>query len=67
MENTMGVFAALDVSQKETAVCLVDQEGTILAEAKVPTCPDAIADWLAERNSCLERVGMETGPLLSFW
>ena len=45
----MGVFAALDVSQEETAICMVDQEGAILAEAKVPTCPDAIADWLAER------------------
>ena len=63
MENTMGVFAALDVSQEETAVCLVDQEGTILAEAKVSTCPDAIADWLTERSCSLERVGMETGPL----
>lgn len=59
----MGLFAALDVSQEETAICMVDQDGTILAEAKVPTCPDAIADWLAERSDDLERVGMETGPL----
>jgi len=29
----------------------------------VPTCPDAIADWLTERTEGLERVGMETGPL----
>ena len=42
----MSVFAALDVSQDETAICVVDQDGIILAEAKVPTCPDAIADWL---------------------
>lgn len=59
----MGLFAALDVSQEETAICMVDQDGTIMAEAKVPTCPDAIADWLAERSDDLERVGMETGPL----
>ena len=59
----MGVFAALDVSQDETAICVVDQDGTILAETKVPTCPDAIADWLSSGSNDLERVGMETGPL----
>ena len=40
----MGVFVALDVSQEGTAICMVDQEGALLAEAKVPTCPDANAD-----------------------
>ena len=63
MEDAMGVFAALDVSQEETAICVVGQDGSILAEAKVPTCPDAIVRWLAERSFSLERVGMETGPL----
>jgi len=63
VEDVMGVFAALDVSQEETAICLVGAEGEILAEAKVPTCPDAIADWLAKRAADVERVGMETGPL----
>jgi len=63
MEEAMGMFAALDVSQDETAICVVRQDGTQVAEAKVPTCPDAIADWLAERTEGLERVGMETGPL----
>jgi len=59
----MSVFAALDVSQELTAICVVGQDGAILAEAKVATCPDAIAGWLAERSFDLERVGMETGPL----
>lgn len=59
----MKVYAALDVSQEETAICVVDQTGAILAEAKVPTCPNAIADWLNERFAYLEKIGMETGPL----
>lgn len=63
MEDTMGVFAALDVSQEETAICVVGPDGVILAETKVPTCPNAIANWLAERPEGLDRVGMETGPL----
>jgi len=59
----MSVFAALDVSQEETAICVVDRDGGLVAEAKVPTCPDAIVRWFAERAEGLERVGMETGPL----
>lgn len=59
----MGLFAALDVSQEETAICIVGQDGAVLAEAKVPTCPDAIAGWLAACAERIERVGMETGPL----
>lgn len=59
----MSIFAALDVSQQETAICVVGQDGTLLAEAKVATCPDAIARWLSERSFSLERIGMETGPL----
>ena len=64
MENMASVFAALDVSQKKTAICVVDQDGGLLTEAKVPTCPDAIARWLAARaDGISQRVGMETGPL----
>lgn len=59
----MGVFAALDVSQEQTAVCVVDAGGTIVAEGKAPTCPDAIAAWLAPWPGAIERLGMETGPL----
>ena len=63
----MGVFAALDVSQEETAICAIGSDGTILAEGKVSTCPDAIVGWLRRRFDDLERVGMEThhSPLKS--
>ena len=59
----MGVFAALDVSQEQTAACVVDTSGSIVAEAKVATCPDAIMGWLARWSETLEKVGLETGPL----
>ena len=36
-------YAALDVSLEATAVCVVDEEGRILVEKKISTCPDAIA------------------------
>lgn len=46
VEETMSVFAALDVSQELTAVCVVNQDGSIIAEAKLATCPDAITAYL---------------------
>lgn len=59
----VSVFAALDVSQEKTAICVVAADGTIIAEAKVATCPDAITQWLASWRESLEKVGFETGPL----
>lgn len=59
----MSCYAALDVSQEMTAICIVDETGAIMAEKKVATCPDAIADYLSKKASGLVRVGLETGPL----
>lgn len=53
--NTMGVFAALDVSWEETSICLVRRDGVRMVEAKVPTCSDA-ADLLGGRADAHERV-----------
>ena len=36
-------YAGLDVSQQTTSICIVDEEGGIVAERKVTTCPDVIA------------------------
>src|SRR4051794_34021526 len=59
----MTQYAALDVSQDATAICLVDEHGAVLRQAKVMTCPETIAQWLAKNATGLVRVGMETGPL----
>jgi transposase len=56
-------YAGLDVSLETTAICILDAAGRIVAEKKVPTCPEAIAAWLGNHASPLERAGMETGPL----
>ena len=56
-------YAALDVSLETTAICVVDEDGHVTADAKVRTCPDAIRDFLAARAPDLRRVGLETGPL----
>ena len=59
----MKYFAALDVADKETWVCIVDQDGAIIKEGPVPTEPDAIVAFLHTTKLKLERVGFEAGPL----
>lgn len=56
-------YAALDVSQAKTAICVVDGGGAVVKEGVTATCPDAIRDWLIENGGDLTRLGMETGPL----
>ncbi|MER8911888.1 IS110 family transposase [Mesorhizobium sp. M0854] len=55
----MTKYAALDVSMEQTAVCVVDDNGRKVAEGKVPTDPDAIADWLTGKAgaTCEDRHG----------
>ncbi len=60
----MKYYAGLDVSQQTTSVCIVDDEGTVVAERKVASCPDAI--WEALEPFTITRAGLETGPL-SVW
>jgi transposase len=59
----MSTFAALDISQETTAVCVVDDTGHIVTERKIATCPEVISSFLARHAPSLDRVGMETGPM----
>jgi hypothetical protein len=45
----MKQFVGLDVSQKETAVCVVDQNGNVLFEGKAPPNPGALAQVIRKR------------------
>ena len=38
----MAHFVGLDVSVKETSVCVVDNAGKVILEQKVPTEPDTL-------------------------
>ena len=42
----MAHFVGLDVSVKETSVCVVDDAGKVILEQKVPTEPSDIIDLL---------------------
>ena len=56
-------YAGLDVSVKETAICIVDETGTVCREVKVPTHPEDLARVLKNPAWRLARVGLEAGPL----
>lgn len=56
-------YAGLDVSMEETAICVIDAEGTVVSEAKVASDPGAIACHLAQWTKTLHRVGLEAGGL----
>jgi hypothetical protein len=48
-KRSMEHFAGLDVSVKETSVCIVDDTGRIVGEAKVASEPDALLAVLKNR------------------
>ena len=57
----MDYFAGLDVSVKETSVCIVDDTGKIVREARVASEPEALLQVLTIYR--FKRVGLEAGPL----
>jgi transposase len=59
----MTYFAGLDVSVKETSVCIVDDAGKIVREARVASEPEALLQVLTNTFYRLKRVGLEAGPL----
>jgi transposase len=56
-------FAGLDVSVKETSVCIVDDTGRIVREAKVASEPEALLAVLRNPAYRFKRIGLEAGPL----
>ncbi|MBB5055048.1 transposase [Afipia massiliensis] len=56
-------FAGLDVSVKETSVCIVDDTGRIVREVKVTSEPEALLAVLTNPAYHFKRIGLEAGPL----
>jgi transposase len=59
----MDHFAGLDVSVKETSLCIVDDAGKILREVKVASEPEALLAKLTNPACHFKRIGLEAGPL----
>ncbi len=59
----MDHFAGLDVSVKETSVCIVDDTGRIVREVRVASEPEALLAVLKSPAYRFRRIGLEAGPL----
>src|SRR6184192_3026283 len=62
-KRSMDYFAGLDVSVKETSVCIVDDAGKIVREARVASEPEALLQVLTNTIYRFKRVRLEAGPL----
>lgn len=59
----MKYYSGLDVSVKETSVCIIDETGKIYREIKVISHPDDLTAALKDTAWPIERIGLEAGPL----
>lgn len=59
-------YAGLDVSLKEISICIVDQDGNVVAYGTTPADPEGVAGWLKNRSLKPESIVHESGQL-STW
>jgi transposase len=62
----VGYFAGLDVSLEETAICIVDDAGGIVREARAASEPDALIAFFRASGMVMERVGLEACSLTAW-
>jgi transposase len=56
-------MVGLDGSRKETAVCVVDETGTVIFQGQAKSDPGILADVPRKRGPHAERIGFETGAM----
>jgi transposase len=59
----MDHYAGIDVSLEDSSVCVVNANGKIVREGKVPSEPDALINWFKSLGLELSRIGLEAGPM----
>jgi transposase len=62
----MAEYVGFDVSKEETAFCVKNKDGAVLARGKTLTDPMALFDTLKTYTLCPERIVLETGTM-SAW
>jgi predicted NBD/HSP70 family sugar kinase len=55
-------YVGLDVSLKQTSICVVSDTGSIVREGVVDSDPEAIAAFVRSKAPDTVRVGLESGP-----
>ena len=62
----MGYFAGLDVSLEETTICIVDDAGMIVREARAASEPEVLVAFFEACGMKMERVGLEACSLTAW-
>ncbi len=62
----MSHYAGLDVSMKETVICIVNEKGESVYRGRAKTDPEKILEHFLKMNLKIEKVGIESGSL-SHW
>jgi transposase len=62
----MDYYAGLDVSLEETTICVVDQTGRIVREARAASEPEALLGALQKIGLPLQRIGLEACSLTAW-
>jgi len=62
----MNQYVGLDVSLKQTAICVVDDDGKPLWQGKCASTPEMLVAIIRTRAPQVARIGLESGPL-SLW
>jgi transposase len=58
----MDTYVGLDVSLKETSVCVVDEHGAVVKEGTVASDPERLTRFIEAQAPAVRRVGLESGP-----
>jgi transposase len=62
----MKQYVGLDVSQRETAVCVVSETGQVIFEGEAKSDPGDLTKLLRKHAPLAERIGFETGAMSSW-
>lgn len=62
----MGVYVGLDVSLKQTSVCVIDEDGKVVWRGSCATSVAAVGDVLSKQAPDAVRIGIESGSMTLF-
>ena len=62
----MELYVGMDVSLKETSICVVNGKGEIVSEGTVLSEPETIAAFIKAKAENALRIGLETGPMTTW-